>query len=74
MKYYKWASPFEDGGYALASNPNVDKEVALYYDSEMEHEKAEQLFRRIDQRVGFDEESTTLLGRNLAVSQTISTN
>ncbi len=65
LKYYKLASPLEDGGYALASNPNIDKAVALYHDSEMEHEKAEQLFRRIDQRVGSDEESTTLLGRNL---------
>ena len=65
VRYYKWASPISDNGYALASNPNVDMAVALYYDSQSEHKRAERLFRRIDRRVGFDEESTTYLGRNL---------
>ena len=65
MQYYTWASPFADGGYALASNPNIDLEVAHYYDSQLQHKEAERLFRRIDRRVGFDEESTTYLGRNL---------
>ena len=65
MQYYIWASPIEDGGFALASNPNVDVELAKYYDAENEHQKALRLFLRIDRRVGSDEESTMLLGRNL---------
>jgi tetratricopeptide (TPR) repeat protein/NAD-dependent dihydropyrimidine dehydrogenase PreA subunit len=65
MQYYNWASPLEDGGFAIASNPNVDVELAHYYDSENEHQKAHRLFLRIDRRVGSDEESTMYLGRNL---------
>ncbi len=65
MRYYKFASPFEDGGYALASNPNIDKEVALQLESQSKFEEAERLFRRIDERVGGDEHSTMLLGQNL---------
>jgi tetratricopeptide (TPR) repeat protein len=65
MHFYRLASPISDGGYAIASNPNVDNEVAHYFDSQLRHKDAERFFRRIDRRVGSDEESTTLLGRNL---------
>jgi len=65
MRYYKFASPIEDGGYALASNPNIDKTVALHLESQLQYKEAERLFRRIDTRVGADEHSTMLLGQNL---------
>jgi len=69
MSYYSYASPIGDGGYALASNPNVDVEVAMYFDEQVQHKKAERLYRRVDRRVGGDEESTTLLGRNLQLHE-----
>jgi len=69
MSYYSYASPIGDGGYALASNPNVDVEVAKYFDEQVQHKKAERLYRRVDRRVGGDEESTTLLGRNLQLHE-----
>jgi polyferredoxin len=64
MRYYKLASPFEDGGYAFASNPNIDKAVGVYLESELQFIEAERLFRRIHKRVG-DEYSAMLLAQNL---------
>ena len=65
MQYYKWASPFEDGGFALASNPNIDIEVANYEKEQLNYREADRLLRRIDGRVGSDEQSTMLIGQNL---------
>ena len=64
MRYYKLASPFKDGGFAFASNPNVDKAVAVYLESELQFKEAERLFRRIHKRTG-DEYSAMLLAQNL---------
>ncbi len=65
MKFYTWASPFEDGGFALASNPNIDIKVAKYYESLLKYKDAERLLRRVDRRVGEDEKSTMLIGQNI---------
>jgi NAD-dependent dihydropyrimidine dehydrogenase PreA subunit len=65
MKFYKWASPFEDGGFALASNPNIDIQVAKYHQSQLNFKEAQRLLSRLDWRVGADEQSTMLLGQNI---------
>ena len=62
MRYYMLASPFGDGGYALASNPNIDVVVARHHISELHFHEAERLYRRVDLREGGSEESTQLLG------------
>ena len=65
MLYYKLASPFEDGGFAIASNPNIDMVVARYLEDQMQFTEAFRLYSRIDMRVGQDEMSTMLLGQNM---------
>ena len=65
MQYYKWASPMKDGGFALASNPNIDIEVANFEKEQLNYKEADRLLRRIDGRVGSDEQSTMLIGQNL---------
>jgi len=64
LQYYTWASPFEDGGFALASNPNIDVDVGKYHESQLNFEEADRLFRRIDYRVGGTEQSTLLIAHN----------
>ncbi|MBT7658095.1 MAG: tetratricopeptide repeat protein, partial [Phycisphaerae bacterium] len=63
--YYSKASSISDGGIALASNPNIDIEVARYFDSEHQFIDSYRLYQRIDARVGQDERSTMLLGQNM---------
>ena len=65
MRFYHFASPISDGGYALASNPNIDFEIARYEESELNFQKADQLFRRLDARAGGDEQTTMLIAHNL---------
>ncbi len=64
MRYYTFASPFEDGGYALASNPNIDRAVAFYLESQLQFKEAQRLLERIHRRVD-GELSAILLGQNL---------
>jgi len=63
--YYSKASSISDGGIALASNPNIDMEVARYFDSKHQFIDSYRLYQRIDARVGQDERSTMLLGQNM---------
>jgi predicted Zn-dependent protease len=65
MQYYTWASPFADGGFALASNPNIDVDVGKYHESQLNFEEADRLFRRLDYRVGGNEQTTLLIAHNL---------
>ena len=63
LRFYKLAGPIQDGGFGLASNPNIDMAMAKIHEQDHNFAEAERLLWRIDARVGSDERSTMVLGQ-----------
>lgn len=63
LRYYKLSGPISDGGVGLASNPNVDIDMAKIHERRGEFLEAERLLWRVDKRVGSDAHVSMLLGQ-----------